>query len=34
LMVEYQPFIEREFNPAFVMMRYIGYLCAATLAIR
>ena len=26
LVVEYQPFIDREFNPAFVMMQYMGYL--------
>jgi hypothetical protein len=26
LVVEYQPFIDHEFNPAFVMMQYMGYL--------
>jgi hypothetical protein len=26
LIIEYQPFISHEFNPAFVMMQYMGYL--------
>jgi hypothetical protein len=26
MIIEYQPFIDQEFNPAFVMMQYIGYL--------